>query len=458
MRSSRITWIGLVGSLLLCVSAWLTAPQPWGLGFASRDQPMAVRWVQTAPAAVGVVLLFAAWLTSSAASSREIWRRFWIWSVPLLVCPPLLSKDVWAYLEQGWIVAQGFNPYTVGLGTIGGPFGEFVDAYWQQTTTVYPPLALLIQAGVVALSQGHPLVGALLMRLPGLLSVVAIGAVLPRIARRIEAPESRALWWGLVNPLVLVHFIGGAHNDAWGLALAIAGLWLAVRWPRAWWAGSVLVGLAMAVKQPLGLWLVPVALIGLAATGTPRQAWRDVWGRAAVRLSTGLIGVAAGFALPTLASGWGLAWATGSGAPQSVGSQSLAHTLSDGLRILMGADLATAHGIVDPIVLGGGLAVMIWLGWRHAATSPVTFVVWGLCVFALAYPSLQPWYLLWGGIGLGLVDLRPGARRWVIGAVAGFLVTSVALEAAGWPIPVAQAVAIGVCVLVASTTIFETKD
>ena len=112
---------------------------------------MPVRIAHTVPAAAGIVLLFTGWLAARGSTVEQLWRTFLIWCAPLLVCPPLLSKDAWAYLEQGWIVLQGFDPYQTGLGTIGGPFDDRVDCYWQGTTTVYPPLALLVQA-VVALS------------------------------------------------------------------------------------------------------------------------------------------------------------------------------------------------------------------------------------------------------------------------------------------------------------------
>lgn len=433
-------------------------PEPWGLGYTSRGNSNAIRWAQSAPAALGAVLLFLAWLAVRDSNIRDIWRRFCIWVTPLLLAPPLLSKDVWAYLEQGWIVYQGYNPYEIRLSSIGGRFGEYVDSFWQFTTTVYPPLALQIQGGVVALADGHLFLGLFLMRIPGLLSVVVVGAVLPQIARRLGVSEPRALTWALLNPLVLMHFIGGAHNDAWGVALGLVGLWVAVKYPKIWWVGGLSIGLAMAVKQPLGLWLLPVAIVGIATDGEPKQAWRSIWKQALARIGIGLVGVVVGFGIPTLIAGWGIGWATGTGSPQKAGSQSLANALAGIFHLLTGTSMPTSKAIINPIVLAIGLAVITWLAWKFAATKPVTFGAWALIAFALAYPSLQPWYLLWGGVALGLVELAPPIKRWVIGAVAAYLTTSVLLEPAAWPIPVALAVAIGVCVLVARTRISETDE
>lgn len=441
-QTTRPVLLGLVGALLLSAAGWLASP--WGLGFAGRDNTLPIRWAHSAPAALGLALLFWAWLGISRLRAHELWRTLALWSAPLLVCPPILSKDAWAYLEQGWIVLQGYNPYLTPLSSIGGPFADRVDSYWQLTTTVYPPLALAIQAAMVAISGAHPLWSLLAMRLPGLLSVVAIGACLPAIARRAGHDPDRAVWLGVANPLVIVHFIGGVHNDAWAVALGVAGIHVAVRWGRWWLAGCVLVGLAMAVKQPLGLMMVAVALIGVS-TGRatpPAEAWQRVIIPALWRLPAGLAATAAGFAIPTLVSGWGLGWATGSGAPQTAGSQSVAHTVSSALQKLTGWPMADAVAVVTPIFLGIGAVIIGYLGWRYGARRPITFSAWALVAFAFSYPSLQPWYALWGGVLLGAVVLSERAMAWLIAVVGVLLSNSVLLDYAGWPIPVVQGIAL----------------
>lgn len=443
-QSWRATLIGLAGTLLLAASAWLASP--WGLGFAGRDNTMPVRIAHTVPAAAGIVLLFTGWLAARGSAIEQLWRTFLIWCTPLLVCPPLLSKDAWAYLEQGWIVVQGFDPYQTGLGTVGGPFGDRVDSYWLDTTTVYPPLALLVQAGVVELSGADPFWSLLAMRLPGVLAVALIGACLPRIARATGQDPAGALWLGLANPLLVVHFIGGVHNDAWAVALGVAGIWLAVRWPAGWPLGCVLVGLGMAVKQPIGLMMVAVALFAVAAGPRvpPRQAWREAIGPALWRLPVGLAATLVGFAVPSLVAGWGIGWATGSGAPQTTGSQSVAHTVAATVQWLTDGTLAGVMGVVGPIFLTLGAMVIGWLLWRYGASRPVTFTAWGLVAFAFTYPSLQPWYALWGGVLLGAVVLSPPAVDWVTAVTGCLLLTGVLLDHAGWPIPLVQGVALAV--------------
>ncbi len=285
----------------------------------------------------------------------------------------------------------------------------------------------------------------LAMRLPAVLSVLAITACLPRLAGP-PADKARAVWLAVLNPLTVVHFIGGAHNDAWAVAFGVVAIWVAVRWPRWWLLGALLVGLGMAVKQPVGLMMVATALFGVA-TGPgvrPADAWRRVLTQAVWRLPLGLLATLAGFAIPTLASGWGLGWAAGSGAPYTAGSQAIAHTVAATLQWLTGMSMARAVGIVGPIFLAFGVAILVWLGWRYAARRPITFAAWGLVAFAFSYPSLQPWYALWGGVLLGAVVLVPRALRWVVAVTGALLATGVLLDYAGWPIPIAQLAGIAI--------------
>ncbi len=435
------TVIGLAGTSLLAIAAWLASP--WGLGFAGRFNTVPVRAAHALPAIFGLAAVFIGWLRLGVRPLTELWHTFALWVLPLLVCPPLLSKDAWAYLEQGWIVLQGFDPYLIGLSTLGGPFGGRVDSYWQGTTPVYPPLALLVQAAVVALSGAHSFWSLLAMRLPGLIAMLAIGACLPGIARAVGGDPRRAVWFGLLNPLALVHFIGGMHNDSWATALGVLGVWLAARRPRAWLLGCGLVGLGMAIKQPIGLLMVPICLFGVAVAETdPAAAWRRVLVPALWRLPLGLAATLAGFAIPTLASGWGLGWAKGSGAPFTAGSQSVAHTVAAGLEKIAGWPMARCMVAVGPVFMGIGVLLIGWLGWRFAATRPLAFGAWGLVVFAFTYPSLQPWYALWGGLLLGAVVLAERTERWVIAVLGCLLATGVLLDYAGWPIPIAQLAAI----------------
>ena len=72
-----------------------------------------------------------------------------------------------------------------------------------------------------------------------MLAVVGVAlaaACLPVLARRCGVPAERALWLALASPLVGVHLVSGAHNDALMVGLLAAGLAVVAadpgrRWP-----------------------------------------------------------------------------------------------------------------------------------------------------------------------------------------------------------------------------------
>ena len=173
---------------------------------------------------VGCVALSVLWWKvrpSVGAGFRGPARPGWLlaaWALPLLWSPPTLSADAVLYADSGWIENSGGSVYTDGLASAGGPFADSVDLLWQGNGVAYPALSLVVNQAVVALTGNDDYWSVVAMRLPAVLGVALIGLTLPRIAAHLRptdpfAPD-RATWWGLLNPLLLVHFLGGAHNDA----------------------------------------------------------------------------------------------------------------------------------------------------------------------------------------------------------------------------------------------------
>ena len=89
-----------------------------------------------------------------------------------------------------------------------------------------------------------------------------------------------AVWWGLLNPLLVVHFVGGAHNDALMAGVSVLALWVVVRWPGAvarWVVAPALVGVAMALKQQAGLTVLAVAGLPMLAELARAPLGRRLW-------------------------------------------------------------------------------------------------------------------------------------------------------------------------------------
>src|SRR5690606_15662661 len=105
------------------------------------------------------------------------------------------------------------------------------------------------------------------------------------------------------NPILVIDFIGGMHNDSLMTGLMLLGVWIAMRW-RAWWLGAAVVGVAAAIKQPA--FLVAVALPFLVVPWSSWR-WRSVTG-AALRAVASLGIAVAVFAGASVATRLGFGW------------------------------------------------------------------------------------------------------------------------------------------------------
>src|SRR6185503_6822839 len=90
------------------------------------------------------------------------------------------------------------------------------------------PLFLLVAGWAVALGGSLPAVVAGL-RIIALAGLGLLAAGLPVLARRAGIEPARAVWTVLACPLVLIHLVSGAHNDALMVGLMVAGLAVVVQ-------------------------------------------------------------------------------------------------------------------------------------------------------------------------------------------------------------------------------------
>jgi len=383
-------------------------------------QDGAGRVLATAVLLVGVLILLSAWLRLySRDDGIDVSRATLVlWSLPLLLAPPLFSDDAYSYAAQGRIVQLGMDPYAVGPAQLGGSFASQVDPAWLNTPAPYGPLALQIQHVVVDLAGSNPYVSAVAMRVPALAALVVIVTLLPRLARAFGKDPRFALWIGVLNPLTVLHLLGGAHNDAVMIALVVVALWLATK--RRLVLASFAVALAAAVKQPA---LVAVVAVGLLNAPTPLRSLAESWTRARWAHVVAASAMAlAGFAAITAATGLGYGWIGAMGVPGQVRnylapSTSLGSLLEIALRLTgheTGADLALP--VTRAIALLGCALVLAWLVLRRAPGQPVTALVLMLLALVVCAPTVQPWYVLWGGVMLGLTTMgrvRLRAATWL---------------------------------------------
>lgn len=341
----------------------------------------------------GVVLLIAAWALlgrlvrgPEPPSPRALMVVLAVWAAPLLLAPPLFSRDVYSYLAQGAMVDAHIDVYAHGPAQLGGPLADEVSPLWRHTGAPYGPVFLGVASVLSGLTRGELPAGLFGMRLVALLGVGLMAAALPRLARHSGADPAAALWLGALNPLVLLHLVAGAHNDAIMLGLLGLGLVAALgRWPL---LGAVLVTLAALVKAPAVLGLAAVVVLQMRAGRSPARA-----------VATTAVAAAATTVAATTLAGTGYGWIGALSTPVSPHNWALTSLLGRATRSLLerlGSDLAPlavpvwhALGIVAAVAA----VLAIWLRLR---LRPVYALGLSLAAVAVLGPAIRPWYALWG--------------------------------------------------------------
>jgi len=124
-----------------------------------------------------------------------------VWALPLLLSPPLFSRDVYTYAAQGEMMSHHINPYSYGPNVLGAtPFNTLADSFWSGAESPYGPTFLGVD-GAVDQASGHVfLVDMMLLRLlevagialcqqvVGQLGEHRVGVVRERVLGAVPAP------------------------------------------------------------------------------------------------------------------------------------------------------------------------------------------------------------------------------------------------------------------------------
>ena len=359
----------------------------------------------------GLALLLATWLLVGRAvaagvgpSARGLCLLLAAWSTPLLYGPPLFTRDPYSYAAQGKMVLVGLNPYHYGTVALGhGPFLRAVSPIWRHTPVPYGPLFVGLE-GLVVRWLGTLEAAAYGMRALAVIGVALMAVYVPRLATRLGADPVYALWLGVLNPLVLLHFVSGGHNEALMLGLLAMGLVVALEGrPN---VGLVLCALAVMVKAPAALGIV-LLVAHLARSGPDRRwDWRVVWRSAAVVLAT--------VVATTAVAGVGWGWVTTLGTPGKVRNLL---SVTTGLGMLIGqigewiglsGSSSWAVGPVRALGLAAAAAILVVTFVRSERWGLARALGIGLLAVVVLGPVVQPWYLMWGITMLAAA----GTSRW----------------------------------------------
>ncbi len=474
MRRTRL--FGATGTVLMAIGALGAGARPViqdpTFGVRLLNLPSRIQTVSLTMTTTGAVMMALAWLMlgrfalgERKMTRSQLDRTLLLWALPLLIAPPMYSKDVYSYLAQSEIAEQGNDPYVVGPATglgLGHVFTLSVPSLWRETPAPYGPLFLWIGRGISSVTGENIVEAVLLHRVVVLVGVGMIVWATPRLARRCGVAEVSALWLGPANPLLFMHLVAGIHNEALMLGLMLTGTEFALRGIASIKAGSSLVPLRPAWPPtltrasrrawpptwtrdhvqwarwyPMAMLLIGTVLItassqvklpSLLALGFVAMALGHQWGGTikAFFIACGSLGAVslAVMALIGWASGLGFGWLFTLGTANVVRSWMSPPTLlalgTGQVGILLGLGDDTTSVLALTRAMGVTLIAVIvtWLLFAvlRGRLHPVGGLGVALGVTVLLFPVVQPWYLLWAIVPLATWAPRPGFRAAVIGA------------------------------------------
>lgn len=431
-------WPGFFGSLFLAIGSLGVGWFP--LSANALDLAL-VNYLQTNPlgqslarafVVVGAALILQAWLIvgmdslhNKIANLKILYVTLFFWCLPLVFTPPLFSRDVFSYYMQGKLQLAGYNPYNSGVALVPGWFQSGVDPLWGEAPTPYGPAFLFIEKIVAFISGPSSLTGALWFRFVAIVGVAILAVSIPFLARQHGVSDISALWLGAMNPLVIMHFVAGAHNDALMIALVVLALVFALK--HRWILAALLATFALGIKP------VAIVVLPFLAYISAESSWIS---RIRQGLKIGLVAAVTLFSLSYLAGVGPFGWLSALGTPGTVKSW-LSPFTAIGMMFGQFMNLLGFGNQIDyfvSITRGIGSVVMaitlMYLVFKpegRSATRGAAFAFAALVVFG---PVIQPWYLLWAIPLIAASGLSHKYVRLVVIVIAAFTIHGIANSSA----------------------------
>lgn len=458
-RFSILRWIGTAGSLMLAFGALGAGALP------VIDNPyqhfpggsLMSRMLQTSSMVVmvGVGLLVMAWVLMAPYVGSALRRRdrargtvsvsmlrqtFIGWALPIIFTAPLFTQDIYSYLAQGSIVAQGMDPYQAGpvelLGTE-NHLARSVPFIWAQSPSPYGPVALGFAALISQLTSDSIVAGVLAHRLLSLLGVLATGWAVVMLAKRCGINPATAFWLGILNPLTILHLIGGIHNESILLGFALAGLEFGLRGVDRLTSGNRRAGVGLlllsgALITCAGLVKVTgflaLGFVGMAIARQLHRAGRTQVVAIALAVLFQVTLLVVTVLAVTALTGIGLGWVTGQGGAATIRSWMSVTTdagvIAGWIGMLLGlgdhtAAMLTVTRSVGVVIAAGFIVRMLFATFR-GTIHPVGGLGVATFMLVLLFPVVHPWYMLWAIAPLAAWANRPFFRVGVIIYSAAF--------------------------------------
>jgi hypothetical protein len=308
--------------------------------------------------------------TAPRLGRRIVWGAILLLVTAFALAPVLLSHDVYSYVDYARLgVRHGLDPYVhPPLAAPADP--AYADVTWTEATSAYGPLFTLATYPLAWLPVSAAVA---VLKAAAALSVLGTAALVSRLAAWRGTDPLRAAAFVALNPLVLVHVVGGAHNDGLTMLLAMLAV-AAILSARELSAGAALTA-SIATKLSAAV-IAPFALLG-----APRHG-RFLTG--AVIASTAIASTA------WLAFGWD--WLHGFGLAGENQSRTSYMSIPILAARLTGLDPDTTR-IAAAILFA--IAIAYLLAWTWRGNDWIRASAWATLALLLATAWLLPWYLIW---------------------------------------------------------------
>jgi Glycosyltransferase family 87 len=312
--------------------------------------------------------------------------------------PVLLSHDAFSYLDYARLgVHHGLDPY-VNAPDAAPSDPAFAQVTWTETPSAYGPLFTLATYPLAWLPIW---LAVAVLKAVAAASVLGLAWVVSRLAIWRGVDPARAAAFVALNPLVLVHVVGGAHNDGLAMLLAMLGVAALVVRREAGAGASLIAGAAI---KSSSLFVAPFALVAAARDSmlTGRKALYIRTFRPTNTEGRRGRGPLGGFVLGALGAavvlglagylGFGWEWLHAFGLAGENQGRTSYMSIPVTFARLSGIDEGAVR-VAALALFGVAVAWLLVRTWRGA--DWIRAAAWAGTGLLLATSWLLPWYLIW---------------------------------------------------------------
>jgi hypothetical protein len=328
----------------------------------------------------------------------------------LLWMYPINATDLFSYFFRGrTFVFYGANPFVDTPSRYRFDPYVFMVGEWYTIGSPYGPAWELLAGTVLALTRGRLIPGLLALKAVETLAYGActllVYAILARISPEYRASGTLLLAW---NPLILLEWIGGGHNDAAMILFILLGIWL---WSRRQYIWVLPAFVTAVLIKSIAVLVIPLFLLDM---------WREQRGASARLQWMGQTVLVSVVIAVMLCSPFEVPWRN-TGTLWSEAANRHGYSLASIVLLSERAwNTALPFSIVSTIARGLAFACIAALYlrqgiklWRRQQ-DPISAGMEAFWAYVLLAPTFRMWYPAWA---MSLAALRPNGTRLLRAAV-----------------------------------------